>query len=262
MGASLIGGLIASNYPASLITAADPDAEKRTIMVNRYGIAAYDDNLTAVRGASAVVLAVKPQMLKDTLQPLAPALRTSGSVIISVAAGIRSDAIAGWLGGQAAVVRAMPNTPALIRAGATGLFANNQVNTQQRQLADSILQPVGLTLWLDDEDLMDAVTAISGSGPAYFFLFIEALEQTGQELGLSREQSRLLALQTAYGAASMARESDVDAAALRERVTSKGGTTEQAIKCLRDGGLENLLRQAATAARDRSRELSETPGNS
>jgi len=261
MGASLIGGLITSGYPASLITAADPDAEKRTIMVNRHGIAAYDDNLTAIRGASAVVLAVKPQVLKDTLQPLAPALRTSGSVIISVAAGIRSDAIAGWLGGQAAVVRAMPNTPALIRAGATGLFANNQVNTQQRQLADSILQPVGLTLWLDDEDLMDAVTAISGSGPAYFFLFIEALEQTGQELGLSREQSRLLALQTAYGAASMARESDVDAAALRERVTSKGGTTEEAIKRLRDGGLENLLRQAATAARDRSRELSETMGN-
>ena len=262
MGASLIGGLVTSGYPASRITAADPDAEKRTVMVNRHGIAAYADNITAIRGASAVVLAVKPQVLKDTLQPLAPALRTSGSVIISVAAGIRSGTITGWLDTQAAVVRAMPNTPALIRAGATGLYANNQVSTQQRQLADTILQAVGVTLWLEDEELMDAVTAISGSGPAYFFLFIEALEQTGQDLGLSREQSRLLALQTAYGAACMARESDVDAATLRERVTSKGGTTEQAIKQLRDGGLENLVRQAATAARDRSRELSDTLGSS
>lgn len=261
MGASLIGGLITSGYPANQITAADPDAEKRTVMVNRHGIAAYDENVTAIRGASAVVLAVKPQVLKETLQPLAAALRTSGSVLISVAAGIRTDTIAGWLGSQAAVVRAMPNTPALIRAGATGLYANNQVSTQQRQLADTILQAVGVTLWLDDEALMDAVTAISGSGPAYFFLFIEALEQTGQDLGLSREQSRLLALQTAYGAACMARESDTDPATLRERVTSKGGTTEEAIKRLRDGGLENLVRQAATAARDRSRELSETVGD-
>ncbi len=261
MGASLIGGLVASGYPANLITAADPDAEKRAVMVNRHGIAAYGDNITAIRGASAIVLAVKPQVLKETLTPMSAALRTGGSVIMSVAAGVRTETIANWIGGnQAAVVRAMPNTPALYRAGATGLFANNQTSAQQRQLTDTIMQAVGVTLWLDDEALIDAVTGISGSGPAYFFLFMEALEQAGRELGLPHEQARQLALQTAYGAACMARESDADPGTLRERVTSPGGTTEQAIKQLRDGGLENLIRQAATAARDRSRELSDALG--
>ena len=261
MGSSLIGGLVTSGYPANQITAADTDAEKRAVMVNRHGIAAYDDNITAIKGASAVVLAVKPQNLKKTLNAMATALRTSGSVIISVAAGIRTDAIAAWLGGnQMPVVRAMPNTPALIRTGATGLYANNRVNAQQRQVADTVMQAVGATLWLDDEAMVDAVTAISGSGPAYFFLFMEALEAAGTELGLPREQARQLALQTAYGAASMARESDTDAGALRERVTSPGGTTEQALKQLRDGGLENLVSVAATAARDRSRELSDAFG--
>lgn len=260
MGSSLVGGLVTGGYPASCITAADPDPEKRTVLVNRHGVAAYDDNTTAIRGSSAVVLAVKPQTLKDTLQPLAPALRTSGSVIISVAAGIRTEAIVRWLGGKAAVVRAMPNTPALVGAGATGLFANANVTTQQRQLADTIMQAVGETLWLDEEALMDAVTAISGSGPAYFFLFMEALEQTGVELGLAPEQARRLALQTAFGAARMAHESDADPATLRQRVTSPGGTTEQALKHLQEGGLVDLVKHAATAARDRSRELSDTYG--
>lgn len=261
MGASLIGGLVTSGYPASCITAADPDPEKRTVIVNRHGIAAYDDNTTAIRGASAVVLAVKPQLLKATLKPMMTALRTSGSVIISVAAGIRTEAIDRWLGSRGtAVVRAMPNTPALVGAGATGLFANAGVTTPQRQLADTIMQSVGVTLWLKDEELLDAVTAVSGSGPAYFFLFMEALEQAGIDLGLPPEQARQLALQTAYGAAHMARESDVDAATLRERVTSPGGTTEQAINCLQAGGLADLIKQAATAARDRSRELSDTFG--
>ncbi len=260
MGASLIGGLVTSGYPANRITAADPDPEKRTVMVNRHGIAAYDDNATACAGAAAVVLAVKPQVLRETLQPLAAKLRGSDTVIISVAAGINSAAIDRWLGGNAAVVRAMPNTPALIGAGATGLFANDQVSSRQKQLADTIMQAGGLTLWLTDESLIDAVTAISGSGPAYFFFFIEALERAGVELGLTAEQARQLALQTAFGAARMAHESDVDAAALRERVTSPGGTTEQALKQLSDGGLENLIQQAATAARDRARELAATLG--
>lgn len=261
MGASLIGGLVTSGYPANQITAADPDPEKRTVMVNRHGIAAYDDNATACAGTAAVVLAVKPQVLRETLQPLAAKLRGSDTVVISVAAGIDSTAIDRWLGGNAAVVRAMPNTPTLIGAGATGLFANDQVSSRQQQLADTIMQAGGLTLWLTDESLIDAVTAISGSGPAYFFFFIEALEHAGTELGLTAAQARQLALQTAFGAARMAHESDVDAAALRERVTSPGGTTEQALKQLSDGGLEQLIQQAATAARDRARELAATLGS-
>lgn len=260
MGASLIGGLVTGGYPADRITAADPDAEKRAIIVNRHGIAAYADNRTVIRGAHAVVLAVKPQILRETLTPLASALANGECVVISVAAGIRSSAIAGWVGGRAAVVRAMPNTPALIRAGVTGLYANERTSTPQRQLADTVLQAVGTTLWLDDEELMDAVTAISGSGPAYFFLFIEALEAAGRNLGLSADQARLLALQTGYGATRMACESDADPATLRDRVTSPGGTTEQAIARLREGGLEELIRQAAVAARDRSREMSDQYG--
>ncbi len=215
MGASLIGGLVASGYTASQITAADPDPEKRTVMVNRHGIAAYDDNATAIAGAAAIVLAVKPQVLKQTLQPLAGKLRGADTVIISVAAGIPSDTIDHWLGGTAAIVRAMPNTPALIGAGATGLFANQRANSRQRLLADTIMQAGGLTLWLDSEDMIDAVTAVSGSGPAYFFFFIEALEQAGIELGLAPPQARQLALQTAYGAARMAYESDADDATMR-----------------------------------------------
>lgn len=260
MGSSLIGGLVTSGYAASQITAADPDPEKRTVMVNRHGIAAYGDNATAITGAAAVVLAVKPQVLKQTLQPLAGKLHGTDTVIISVAAGIPSAVIDRWLGGNAAVVRAMPNTPALIGAGATGLFANQRTSSRQRLLTDTIMQAGGLTLWLDSEDMIDAVTAVSGSGPAYFFFFIEALEQAGVELGLAPQQARQLALQTAYGAARMAYESDVDAATLRKRVTSPGGTTEQALKQLTDGGLKTLIQQAATAARDRSRELAATLG--
>lgn len=259
MGASLIGGLVASGYPAERITAADPDLEKRTVMVNRHGIAASADNAAACAGAEAIVLAVKPQVLQQTLKPLADKLlRDPDPVIISVAAGIPSSAVDRWLGGDRAVVRAMPNTPALIGAGATGLFANARVGSRQQQLADSIMQAGGLTLWMDDEALIDAVTAISGSGPAYFFLFIEALEQAGTDLGLSTAQARQLAVQTAFGAARMAREADVDAATLRERVTSPGGTTERALQELTAGGLDKLLQRAATAACDRSRELAAT----
>lgn len=260
MGASLIGGLVSSGYPADRITGADPDGEKRTLLVNRHRIAAYDDNATAIKDAAAVVLAVKPQTLKDALLPLAGALRHSKAVVISVAAGIRSGTIEGWLGGRAPVVRAMPNTPALIGAGATGLYANPRTSTAQRTLAETILRAVGVTLWLDDESELDAVTVISGSGPAYFFLFIEALEQGGMELGLSATVARQLALQTAYGATRMARESEVDPATLRARVTSPGGTTEQAIKYFIDGDLQGLILKAVLAARDRSREISETYG--
>ncbi len=181
-------------------------------------------------------------------------------LVISIAAGIRTPDLARWLGADTAIVRAMPNTPALVQSGATGLFANAHVRDQQRDLAETILRAVGLTLWVEQEDQLDLVTALSGSGPAYFFLVMEALQEAASKLGLPAETARLLALQTAFGASRMALESDEDAAALRQRVTSPGGTTEQALRVLEEGGLRNLMEQALTAAARRSRELADQFG--
>lgn len=255
MGTSLIGGLIASGYPAGRIHGVEPDAGKRERLAREYGIHLHAEAGQAVAEADAVVLAVKPQIMQQVVSPLAAALKSRRPLMISIAAGIHSTALQHWLGKEIPVVRAMPNTPALIRAGVTGLYANPAVNGEQRHLADNILGAVGTTVWLDDEELIDAVTAISGSGPAYFFLFIEALAQAGTELGLPTEQARELALHTAYGAARMALESGADPAALRVQVTSPGGTTERAIEYFMAKNLPALVGGATAAARDRAREL-------
>jgi pyrroline-5-carboxylate reductase len=207
-----------------------------------------------------VVLAVKPQVMPEVARELADIVRSKQPLVISIAAGIRSADLHRWLGGQCALVRCMPNTPALIQSGATALFAGPAVTDSQRDLAETILRAVGLVLWIDDENLMDAVTALSGSGPAYLMLVIEALQDAGRTLGLPAETARLLALQTAFGAAKMALESNEDVATLRQRVTSPGGTTEKALAVLEDGGLRTLFNDALYAARDRSRELAEQFG--
>ena len=181
--------------------------------------------------------------------------------MISIAAGIREATLRDWLGAGAAIVRTMPNTPAMVQSGATALYANPAVTDEQRSIAESILRAVGIAIWVDDESLMDAVTALSGSGPAYFFLFMEALQTAGCELGLPPETARLLTLQTAFGAAKMALESTEDAATLRQRVTSPGGTTERAIAVLQDGGFEALVGKALQAAATRSRELADEFGS-
>src|SRR3569623_2069056 len=234
---------------------ADPIVAVRQTHQSHFGVHATADNHHAAERAQVIVLAVKPQVCKEAAQGLALALRERSALIISVAAGIRERDLRAWLGEHAAIVRTMPNTPALVGSGATALYANSNVSSQQKALAESILRAGGMSLWVDDEDLMDAVTALSGSGPAYFFFVMEAMEQAGVALGLPQATARLLTLQTAFGAAKMALESTEELTALRQRVTSPGGTTEQAIKVLQDRGLSAVFDEALRAAHRRSKEL-------
>lgn len=261
MARSLIGGLIADGFDAGAIRVAEPDADQRGDLAAAFGVTAVADNLDAAQGADAVVLAVKPQVIRDVAAEIGQHARDNGAVIITIAAGIREKDLSRWLGDGLPVVRTMPNTPSLVQTGATALYANPQVSADQRSLAESLMRAVGLTCWLDDEALMDAVTAVSGSGPAYFFLLMELMEDAGERLGLPRQTARLLTLQTAMGAAKMALESDDDARTLRQRVTSPGGTTEQAIKALEDGGMGDLVDRALHAAADRAGELGDQLGN-
>lgn len=260
MARSLIGGLIADGWPVDRLRVADPNPEQCKTLASRFGIATETDNLAAAQSADVLLLAVKPQVMREVAQGLATTVQTRRPLVISIAAGIRARDLDRWLGGDCAIVRCMPNTPAMVQSGATGLFATARVTMAQRDLAESILRAVGLTLWLDDEDLMDAVTALSGSGPAYFFLIMEALQAAGVQLGLPADTARLLTLQTAFGAAKMALESDEDAGTLRQRVTSPGGTTERALQVMEVGNLRDLMQKALTAARDRSRELADQLG--
>ena len=261
MAASLIGGLRAQGLPASAICASDPGADRRTELHDAHGIDTFADNAQAVAGADVVVLAVKPQVMQTVCRDLAPHLQAS-QLIVSIAAGITCASLQQWLGADTprAIVRCMPNTPALLRQGVSGLFANAAVSDEQKRQAEQLLSAVGLALWLDREELIDAVTAVSGSGPAYFFLLIEAMTAAGEQLGLPRDTAAELTLHTALGAARMACESDVEAAELRRRVTSPNGTTEAAIKAFQAGGLEALVQQAMDAAARRSAELAEQLG--
>ncbi|MCC5810102.1 MAG: pyrroline-5-carboxylate reductase [Ectothiorhodospiraceae bacterium] len=260
MARSLIGGLVADGYAPERIRASDPSPELRRGLASDFGIHVTADNLEAAEGASGLVLAVKPPVVRAVAEELADTVHRQGSVVISIAAGIRGTDLDRWLGGNAAVVRAMPNTPSLVQSGATALYANARVTGEQKELAESLLRAVGVVQWLDDEALMDAVTAVSGSGPAYFFLLMELMEDAGAKLGLPRETARLLTLETALGAARMALESDDDPQTLRRRVTSPGGTTEQAIGTLEEGDVRGLLERAIRAAARRAGELGKQLG--
>lgn len=258
MARSLIGGLVSAGYPAAALSVADPNESIRNALASDFAITTTDNNQQIMDLCEVVVLAVKPQVM----QAVASALRAGDErpLFLSVAAGIRTASLAHWLGGETAIVRAMPNTPALVQSAATGLFANSQVSSQQRDLAESIMRAAGLVQWVEDEALMDAVTALSGSGPAYLFLMMEAMEKAGQKLGLPAETARLLTVQTAFGAAKLALEIEEDPGLLRENVTSPGGTTERAIQVLREAGLEHIFDKALTAARDRAQELADELG--
>ncbi len=254
MAASLIGGLLADGLPPERILVSEPDPERRQFLATRFGLrGASGTDLAAT--ADILVLAIKPQVIQAVARELAATIAARKPLVISVAAGIRTADLMRWLGGHAAIVRAMPNTPALIQAGATGLYATPAITPPQKAAAESVLRAVGLTCWVDDEHLIDAVTALSGSGPAYFFLLMEALQQAGQRLGLDRETARLLTLQTAFGASKMALESSEPPGTLRARVTSPGGTTEQAVKAFIEGRLPELVEQALRAAARRAEEL-------
>jgi len=261
MASSLVGGLIADGWNPASIRVADTSAQQLERLSQHFPVTTTTDNRAAVAQADVIVLAVKPQSMQAVTRELAADISRQHSLVISIAAGIRESTLRDWLGAGTAIVRTMPNTPAMVQSGATALFANPAVNDEQRSIAESILRAVGVAIWVDDEALMDAVTALSGSGPAYFFLFMEALQQAGCELGLPDKTAHLLTLQTAFGAAKMALESTEEAATLRRRVTSPGGTTERAIAVLQDGGFEALVSRALQAAAARSRELADEFGS-
>lgn len=261
MAASLIGGLIAKGLPSANVLASDPNTAALNALVQQHSITGCPDNQAVAQEADLLVLAIKPQVMKPVLQELVSAVARRRPLIISIAAGIRIHSLCEWLGDTTLpVVRCMPNTPALLQLGASGLFANAAVSQAQRQQAESTLAAVGTVTWLADEAQIDAVTALSGSGPAYFFLLMEAMIEAGQRLGLDAEAARLLTLQTALGAASMAMASDVDPAELRRRVTSPGGTTERAVAHFEQAGLRQIVADALSAAALRSQELSDTLG--
>ena len=259
MAAALIGGLIKRGVAPADLYAIDVNEDARTRTHDQFGIATSAAADEALRGYDAIVLAVKPQVLKSVSASLAPHLSTQ--LVVSIAAGIRGADLSRWLGGYTRIVRAMPNTPALIGQGVTGLAALAGVDEAGRTLATNVLGAVGTTVWFDDEAKIDAVTAISGSGPAYVFYFIEALQEAARRLGLGEEEGRALALGTFAGAAQLAVQSDESASVLRERVTSKGGTTAAALAAFDAQGVKEAIVKGALAADARAKEMGDELGN-
>lgn len=260
MARALAGGLIANGWPATRLSLSDPDNAQRAAVAKSLKVQAYATNNDVAARVQILVLAVKPQTLRAVSLEIAKQLQQKPTLVISIAAGIRIRDIQRWLGGGIPIVRAMPNTPALVGSGATGLYANEFVTDAMRAQAESILRAVGVVVWLGEERLIDAVTALSGSGPAYFFLVMEALERAAVEEGLDPATARLLTLETAVGAAKMALEGGEPPATLRARVTSPGGTTERAIEALQQGGLERIFAKAVHAANARAGELADLLG--
>jgi len=256
MASSLINGLIVSGHAAHSLWVSDINADVVSALSEKLGVNSTTNNDELVNAVDVVVLAVKPQNLADVAKHIAPLIQQKQSLVVSIAAGISQNSLTRWLGNDVAIVRCMPNTPALVLTGATALHANDQVTTEQRDLAENILRAVGLALWVEQESELDAVTAVSGSGPAYFFLLMEAMENAAVQLGLTEQTARLLVQQTALGAAKIALESSESPAQLRQRVTSPGGTTQRAIETFEQGGFTELVAKALHAARDRSIEMS------
>ena len=256
MARSLIGGLVGRGLNPARIHVGEPYEPFRDALARDFAVSVYADNASAAQAGSVWVFAVKPQMLRAVAAELTPLAQVQHPLVVSIAAGITSAQLERWLGGNLAVVRTMPNTPALLGAGATGLFANARVTESQRESAQRLLAATGITAWIDDEAGMDAVTALSGSGPAYVFLLAEAMQAAGQAQGLDAETARALALQTIFGAARMLVESGEPADVLRQRVTSPGGTTQAALETFEAGGFRELVAKAIAAATERGRALS------
>jgi pyrroline-5-carboxylate reductase len=260
MARSLVGGLIEKGCKPGRISVSEPNPEQRALIAKRMPVRMSADGPSAVRDADVVVFAVKPQVMQAAARGIAAAVQSSKPLVVSIAAGVTTADLEQWLGGGAAIVRAMPNTPALLGAGAAALWANPKVSAEQKQRAQELMEAVGTALWIDDESLMDAVTALSGSGPAYFFLLMECMEAAALELGLPAGTARTLTLQTALGSARMALESGAAPAELRRQVTSPHGTTAAAIQVFEDGKFAFLVQKALSAARDRGRHLAREAG--
>lgn len=259
MSRSIIGGLVNKGFDARAITACDPKPATLAALEQDFGISTSGDNAQAVASADVVVLAVKPQVMKQVSLSLADAI-TDDTLVMSIAAGINCHSLQQWLGQQRRIVRCMPNTPSLVQKGASGLYAASTVSDEQKQLAGTIMQAVGVVQWLANEEQIDAVTAVSGSGPAYFFLMLEAMVDAGVEQGLDLDVAKNLAIQTAAGAAELARTSDVGLAELRRRVSSPGGTTEQAIMSFEQNQYRSIVKQAMQACAERSRQMASELG--
>jgi pyrroline-5-carboxylate reductase len=260
MASSLIGGLIARGFVAKNISASDPFEASLKNITLQYAVRTTPDNNDAIAGADVVVLAVKPQVMKSVSENICSSVQKNKPLVISIAAGISLNSLQRWLGEKTAIVRCMPNTPALVQLGATGMFANENVNEMQKQVAKNILDAVGISLWLKNEKELDAVTALSGSGPAYYFLLMEAMIKAGIAQGLDVDTAKKLTLQTALGAATMAIQSADEPAELRRKVTSPNGTTEQAIASFQENNFEQIVKEALQAAEKRSVTLSEELG--
>ena len=258
MANALIGGMLQQGYVATDITVIDPGAEACRKLAETYAVNCVESAVTLAEAGDLLVLAVKPQQMKEAVAPLVGKL--GNAVVVSIAAGLDLATLARFLGGHRKIVRCMPNTPALIGAGITGLCPLSEVSADEKAAADRLLSAVGRTVWIDDESKMDGVTALSGSGPAYVFLFIEALQQAAADLGFSPEQGRQLAIETVQGAAALAAQSSEPAAVLRERVTSKGGTTEAALRVMADSGVKAGIIAGVKAAEARGRELGKLLG--
>lgn len=258
MASALIGGMLKQGMVATDITVVEPSAEARVRLHQTYAVNCLEAAKMLASAGDLLVLAVKPQQMKDAVAPLAGKL--GNAVVVSIAAGLDLATLSRFLGGHRRIVRCMPNTPALIGAGITGLCALPEVSTDERTAAERVLSAVGSTLWIDDEARMDGVTALSGSGPAYVFLFIEAMQQAAADLGFTPEQGRQLAIETVRGAAALAAQSSDPAALLRERVTSKGGTTEAALQMMADKGVKEGVIAGIMAAEARGNELGKLLG--
>lgn len=259
MASALVGGLLARGTTADDIRIIDPSPEQRAALQQRFGIETSERaDGQSLAGLDLVVIAVKPQQIRDAVHGLAEPL--ANALVVSVAAGIRAADLSRWLGGHRRIVRAMPNTPALIGMGVTGLAALPGLSENDRTQAERVLGAVGQTVWVDDESLIDAVTAVSGSGPAYVFLFMEAMIDGARALGLDAQQARTLALGTFAGAAQLALQADEPPATLRERVTSKGGTTAAALAVMEAGGVRHVVADALAAAQRRSVEMGDEFG--
>ena len=256
MASCLIGGMLANGVSEQDILVGEPSAETRHKLEAMHGVETTADNLSAASAAETIILAVKPQVLGAVAESLAPAL-DHGPTVISIAAGMPISALQNWLGEGLAIVRAMPNTPATVQTGATGLFANRSLAPNEKACVEKIFDAVGYTCWVQQETLIDAVTAVSGSGPAYFFLVYEAMLKVGQELGLDHQAATDLTLHTALGAARLALDSQLAPSELRQQVTSPGGTTQAAVESFQSSGLEKVFRDAMCAAMERANQMSE-----
>lgn len=255
MAGAIIGGMIESGFSADNITATSCHDARLAPLRERLGIHTTTDNVAAVAEADVVILAVKPQVMRQVCEDLHDAIQARRPLVISVAAGLSAETLERWLGGDLPLVRCMPNTPSLVGAGASGLYANARVDEARRHLATELMEAVGLVEWVDDESLLEAVTAVSGSAPAYFFLMFEAMEAAGVEQGLPAQTARRLAMQTAFGAAKMAMASNESPAQLKRNVMSPGGTTERAIEHLEQAGLRTILAEAMNACAKRAGEM-------